>query len=156
MQLVFSFFVPSMTTPRTLLASALMLILAACTPAAPGDSDSSASSSADDMYSDMIQVDGPQENAVVDSPLIITGKARGTWYFEASFPVKLYDDEGNLLAQGPAQAQGEWMTEDFVPFSAQLTFVTTAENGVLVLEKDNPSGLPENAASISIPVQFAQ
>lgn len=130
---------------RTSLAvwlTATPLLLSACTPppAATTHPD--------------ISVSQPSANAVVTSPLLVTGEARGTWYFEASFPVKLLDDQGNEIAITPAQAQGEWMTEDFVPFEATLEFETDALVGTLVLEKDNPSGLPENAASISIPVQF--
>lgn len=103
--------------------------------------------------SDII-VDSPAPNAIVHSPLTVSGKARGTWYFEASFPVRLLDDAGNELTVVPAQAQGEWMTEDFVPFSVTLTFMTMAKSGTLVLQKDNPSGLPEYDKSVEIPVKF--
>lgn len=103
----------------------------------------------------LIRVTSPTPDAVVEGRLNIDGEARGTWFFEASFPVVLYDDMGNALAHGVAQAQGEWMTEDFVPFHAELTIpATTAATGVLVLEKDNPSGLPEHANALRIPVRF--
>ena len=102
-----------------------------------------------------INVSSPQPNSVVSSPLIVTGEARGTWYFEASFPVKLYDANNSLLAQAPAQALSDWMTTDFVSFSVTLTFPTpSTQTGTLVLEKDNPSGLPQNDDSVSIPVSF--
>ena len=102
-----------------------------------------------------INVSSPQPNSVVSSPLTVTGEARGTWYFEASFPVKLYDANNNLLAQAPAQALSDWMTTDFVSFSVTLTFPTpSTQTGTLVLEKDNPSGLPQNDDSVSIPVSF--
>ena len=91
----------------------------------------------------------------VTSPLTITGTAIGPWYFEASFPVELYDSSNNLLAQAPAQAQSDWMTEDYVPFSVTLTFVSPGSGtGTLVLRKDNPSGEPANDASITLPVIF--
>jgi hypothetical protein len=105
---------------------------------------------------DMIRVATPQPNQTVKSPLVVSGEARGTWYFEASFPVKLLDANGNILAQAPAQAQGEWMTAEFVPFSVTLTFPNpTTATGTLVLEKDNPSGLPEYDDSRSIPIRFS-
>src|SRR3989338_525403 len=86
----------------------------------------------------MIRVTSPQPNAVVKSPLTVKGEARGNWYFEASFPVKLLDANGNQLAIIPAQAQGEWMTTNFVPFQGTLTFSTpTTATGTLVFEKDN-------------------
>ncbi len=106
--------------------------------------------------SDVIIVTAPLSNATATSPLIISGKARGYWYFEASFPVKLYDSNGVLLGVAVAQAQSDWMTENFVPFIASLQFTppTTTQKGLLVLEKDNPSGLAEHDDAIQIPVRF--
>lgn len=103
----------------------------------------------------IIRLNSPRPNQIISSPLIITGEARGTWYFEASFPVKLADEKGNELAQVVAQAQSEWMTKDFVPFKAELKFETpSTKNGFLTLEKDNPSGLPENEDKLTIPIRF--
>jgi len=100
-------------------------------------------------------VTAPVANQRVMSPLTVTGEARGSWYFEASFPVKLLDGNGNVLVQTHADAQGDWMTNEFVPFKAVLTFSKPlTRTGTLVLEKDNPSDLPQNAASVTIPVQF--
>ena len=103
----------------------------------------------------LIRLNSPKPNDVVSSPLLIDGEARGTWYFEASFPVSLYDANGKLLARTPAEAQGEWMTENFVPFKAGLKFdPPPTDIGFLILEKDNPSGLPEHADELKIPVRF--
>jgi len=104
---------------------------------------------------DLIRVENPEPNQIITSPLIIKGEARGYWFFEADFPVKLLDDEENLIALEIATAQSEWMTEDFVPFEAVMEFETPlGEKGILVFEKDNPSGLPENADELRIPVLF--
>lgn len=104
---------------------------------------------------DLIKATDPRPNATIASPLTVRGAARGNWYFEASFPVELVDAEGNRLAQVPAQAQGEWMTTEFVPFTATLTFTApTSSTGTLLLHKDNPSGLPENEDVLRIPVRF--
>lgn len=104
---------------------------------------------------DLIVLDQPQPNDIVSSPLTITGEARGGWYFEATFPVKILDANGILLGQHFATAQGEWMTENLVPFEAELSFSDpVTETGTLVLEKANPSGLPENADQLRIPVRF--
>jgi len=106
--------------------------------------------------SDLIHVTSPQSGNTIQSPLVITGEARGTWYFEAVFPVKLLDANGTVIAQGQAQAEGEWMTENFVPFKANLIFSSTSTGpATLVLENDNSSGLPENGKQISIPVQLS-
>jgi hypothetical protein len=106
-------------------------------------------------FSDLIQVDQPVANAIVTSPLVVSGKARGNWYFEASFPVTLLDANDKVLVQVPAQAQGEWMTTDFVPFRVTLTFAQpTTQMGTLIVQNDNPSGLPENDKKVRIPVRF--
>lgn len=103
----------------------------------------------------MIKIDSPRPNPKIASPLELTGQARGTWYFEAVFPVELQDSNGNVLATGQAQAQGDWMTEDFVPFAASLEFAAPATpTGTLILKKDNPSGLPENDMSLKVPIKF--
>ena len=105
--------------------------------------------------SDLIWVENIFENQVVTSPLTVTGQVRGNWYFEASFPVKLLDANGNILAEKPAQAQGEWMTTEYVPFSATLDFANpTTDTGTLVLHNDNPSGLLQNDKELRIPIRF--
>ena len=106
---------------------------------------------------DLIRVSNPRANQMIESPLFIEGEARGNWYFEADFPVKLFDDNGFLLGVMPVQALGDWMTEDFVPFSTTLPFaVPFTEKGRLVLEKDNPSGLPEHADELIVSVYFKE
>jgi hypothetical protein len=103
-----------------------------------------------------VRVRGPRAGEVVTSPLLVTGEARGPWFFEATFPVQLRAADGRLLAQSYAQAKGEWMTETFVPFFAELQFEPPAvAEGELVLEKANPSDLPEHAGQVRIPVRFA-
>lgn len=105
----------------------------------------------------MITVSAPLPNTKVTSPLLVTGSARGNWYFEASFPIRLIDAKGNTILQTHAEAQEDWMTENFVPFTSTLEWSsasTTATSGVLVLMRDNPSGLPEHDAEIRIPVTF--
>jgi len=105
--------------------------------------------------SDLIKVDYPRPNQKIASPLAISGQARGTWFFEATFPVKLVDEQGNVLAQHYATAKSDWMTNEFVEFEATLEFSQIdVERGLLILEKGNPSDLPENDDSLVIPVEF--
>jgi len=104
-----------------------------------------------------VRVTEPKANHNVESPLVIKGEARGSWYFEGSFPIRLLDGGGKQIAATTAQAKGEWMTTEFVSFEATITFEKPdQETGTLVLEKDNPSGLPEKADEIRIPVYFSQ
>ncbi len=116
-----------------------------------------------DAKADLITLVTPVPNGIVDSPLIVTGSARGTWFFEASFPVILTNWDGLIIAEGVATAEGEWMTTDFVPFRATLDFTNPypengqdfMKRGSLILKKDNPSGLPEHDDALEIPVRFA-
>ncbi|MBI4435034.1 hypothetical protein HY630_00010 [Candidatus Uhrbacteria bacterium] len=102
-------------------------------------------------------VTSPVKDSVISSPLVIAGEAPGFWYFEATFPLVLVNWDGLIIAQGYATAQGEWMTEEYVPFTATLEFTTPeyGETGALILQRDNPSGLPENDDAVEIPIQFA-
>jgi len=53
---------------------------------------------------DLIKVSNPRPNQIIESPLFIKGEARGNWYFEADFPVKIFDDNSFLLGLTTAQA----------------------------------------------------
>jgi hypothetical protein len=55
-----------------------------------------------------------------------------------------------------------YTTDDFVPFSGELTFTSPYSagdpdfmaRGTLILQKANPSGLPEHDDAVEIPVTF--
>jgi hypothetical protein len=103
------------------------------------------------LADDLMVIDSPLPGSTITSPLTVRGKARGNWFFEASFPVVLTDWDGRIIAETYAQAKGEWMTTDFVEFESTVTFTkpmgpgTDQPNrGFLILKKDNPSGLPEH------------
>ncbi|MFH1170055.1 MAG: Gmad2 immunoglobulin-like domain-containing protein [Candidatus Vogelbacteria bacterium] len=115
---------------------------------------------------DLVRVNSPRPGEVVSSPLTITGQARGTWFFEASFPVYITNWDGLIIGQGIATAKEDpnaadgagWMTTEFVPFEAAITFVVDknaySNRGTLILKKDNPSELPEHDDALEIPVLF--
>jgi hypothetical protein len=106
-------------------------------------------------FTDLITVSNPRPNQKIISPLKITGQARGTWYFEATFPFELFDANGKSLAKGFVTANGEWMTENFVPFSGDITFARPqTKTGKLVIQNANPSGLQENQKTLEMPVSF--
>ena len=117
-----------------------------------------------DAKADLIKIEFPKPLNVIESPLTLTGQARGGWFFEASAPVVLTDWDGKIIAEGHVEAQGNWMTSEFVPFKGTLTFTSpytpggqdTFKRGTLIFKKDNPSGLPENDDALEIPVRFAQ
>lgn len=111
------------------------------------------------QQNDQIVVNSPVSGQVVLSPFKVTGQARGNWYFEGSFPITLTTLDGTVIASTAAQAQGNWMTTDYVPFVGILSFAPApAANGptygYIVLKNDNPSGNPQFDKSVSIKVQW--
>lgn len=102
---------------------------------------------------DFIRVNTPRPGDAIKSPVRISGEARGFWYFEASFPVRIVSLSGQTITSTFMEAKSEWMTEEFVPFDKIIRFnVTTATPAEIILSNDNPSGLPENDREIRIPV----
>ena len=125
--------------------------VATSTPAEPV-TPASAQAVYDNASPDRIQVTAPSPGATAGSTFAVTGQARGYWYFEASFPYEVQDANGVKIAGGPVQASSEWMTTEFVPFALQISVPNYKGKATLILRNDNPSGLPENAASVSIPI----
>lgn len=102
-----------------------------------------------------LYVYSPTTNTKVVSQLAVVGMVPGNWSFENNFPVVLENDQGTAIAQTPATLIGTWMTDTLQPFTASLTIPAgQSGSGTLVLQNDNPSGLPANADSVSIPIQF--
>ncbi|OGN02557.1 MAG: hypothetical protein A2651_00025 [Candidatus Yanofskybacteria bacterium RIFCSPHIGHO2_01_FULL_42_12] len=112
----------------------------------------------------LVIIDEPKPLEAISSPLTVRGKARGPWYFEASFPIVLTDWDGKIIAEHYAEAKKEWMTADFVPFEGKLKFESPVFEGVgkdhfsrrgyLIFKKDNPSGLSEYDDALEIPILF--
>ncbi len=109
---------------------------------------------------DDIIIDMPIPHESLTSPIHIEGEARGTWYFEASFPIVVVDWDGRIIGEGYATAQDDWMTEDLVPFEADIAFDVADEvpyrTGAIIFRKDNPSGLPEYDDAYELPIVFGE
>jgi len=137
--------------PESVPADSAAVDTAAAAPEVPADVRAHI-----EAHADLVRLESPEPLAVIRSPLEITGRARGSWYFEASFPVVLVDWDGRIIAEGVATAEGEWMTEEFVPFRATLEFETPdyGERGTIILRKDNASGLPEHDDALEVPIRF--
>lgn len=101
------------------------------------------------------KVETPIANSKITNPLTISGQAKGTMFFEGSFPVSVEDSNGKNLGTGIAEAEGEWMTEKMVTFKSTINFKTSStKNGFIILKNDNPSGLPGNEHSVKFPISF--
>lgn len=136
--------------PRTtrLVLAALGLLLAACSePQQPAQTTAVAPDTASAVI-----VNTPAPNARVTSPFVVEGTATGDWYFEAQFPAQLIGADGALIAEAPARAQSNWMTEAPVPYRAEFSFTVTAETpATLVLQEDMPAD-NANPREVRIPV----
>jgi hypothetical protein len=116
---------------------------------------------------DLIVVRDPRPLSVISSPLTVRGQARGTWYFEADFPIILVDWDGRIIAESyasalldPSDPESTWMTAEFVPFEGTIEFdnpswdADFSKRGWVIFAKDNPSGLPEHDDALEIPILF--
>lgn len=109
-----------------------------------------------DFIRNVVVTSVPNRLSPYAETFFVKGEARGTWFFEASFPIELQDEQKKSIAVGHAQAATEWMTEDFVPFTATIDYSPTESKiGFLILKKDNPSGEPQFDDEFVVPVQFA-
>lgn len=109
---------------------------------------------------DLIEIKSPTPGQLVNQPISLSGKARGYWFFEASAPVTVTNWDGLILGEGYITATENWMTEDFVPFTGELSFTPETNSysatGTLIFRKDNPSGLPENDQAFEMTIQLPQ
>lgn len=100
-------------------------------------------------------IDQPKMNSKISSHVKLSGRIRGTWFFEASLPIKIVDGNGQVLGSGTAQAQDSWMTEDLVRFTAEINFLPPeTATGQIIIEADNPSGDPLRDRNFIVPVSF--
>jgi hypothetical protein len=82
----------------------------------------------------------PVSGAVVPATtLIITGQAQG-YAFEGSFPIQIYNNQGILIATTHTDTVSDWMTAEYVPFSATLNLSGMQGLVKIVLMEDDPSG----------------
>ncbi|MHB1118080.1 MAG: Gmad2 immunoglobulin-like domain-containing protein [Minisyncoccota bacterium] len=102
---------------------------------------------------DLIKVESPLPGATIGKSFDITGEARGGWFFEASFPIEVVGADDTVLVRTYATAQSDWMTESFVPFRANVVIPGSYVGpAMIILKKDNPSGLAEHDGSVSFRV----
>ena len=114
------------------------------------------STSYKDLIKDVVVTDIENRLSPYVETISVTGKARGTWFFEGSFPAELLDANGVVMKTAIAKADGEWMTENFVPFSVSIDYALgTTRTGFVVLKKDNPSDDPAQDDAFKIPVTFS-
>ncbi|MES2623627.1 MAG: Gmad2 immunoglobulin-like domain-containing protein [Patescibacteria group bacterium] len=101
-------------------------------------------------------IDSPIAGSVVTSPLTVTGKAPGPWFFEATAGLVILNSDKQVVSQARVDAQGDWMVTGLVPFTSTITYPASlkGKGGYIRFLSDNASGIPENQKSFTIPVLF--
>jgi hypothetical protein len=129
-------------------------------PQAPVDGEDSKPSAVVEAEAGTFSVETPAAGAKVSSPLVVTGVADNSIYFEGVFPVELIVG-GKVIARGPAEQHGDrnWTDPGPVNFRAALEFEVSKEsNAELVLMEDMPEPISDDsderkpAKAIKIPL----
>ncbi len=102
------------------------------------------------------EIDLDKEWTVNEGDLFISGEITGQWFFEASFVAEIWDESGRKISQGLAEAKDNWMTSELVLFEInfEISSAWKEEKAILVLRKDNPSGLPEHEDALALPIRL--
>jgi len=101
-----------------------------------------------------IEVYMPLDWEVVRSPLKISGKAHGSWYFEGQFSIRLVDPNGKILGKSIVDAKDDWMNDAMVPFESEIEFKPPLPSkGFLVFLRDDSSGI-KAPVEYRVPVLF--
>ncbi|MFB6226519.1 MAG: hypothetical protein ABEJ02_04150 [Candidatus Paceibacteria bacterium] len=102
-----------------------------------------------------IKLTNISDGDTIDRVTTIEGKARGPWYFEANFTLKAKTPSGQTIDTFVAEAQQDWMTENFVPFTIDIDLSNySGSTAILEFQKANPSGMPQHDDSYSIQVNL--
>ena len=54
--------------------------------------------------------------------ILVEGEARGGWFFEAQLPIRITDEQGNVLGSSYGTALGDWQTDKMVKFSGKISY----------------------------------
>jgi|GEM_PF-946017 hypothetical protein len=137
------------TTPAS--APTIPVSQSTSTPTAPREGPPVSSSTA--PLDTQVSVTMPLPNAIVGHTFDITGTAPNQWYFEAVFPIQVRDANDDLVGNSQGHAQSDWTKPGLVAFTSQITIDASYQGPAnLIILKDNPSGLPQNIDSVTIPI----
>lgn len=106
---------------------------------------------------DGVIIDNPAQGAEVTSPLFVSGKILGSWFFEATTTILIRDELGKELSKSYITTSDDWMTEDYVTFSGTIEFdIEDNQKATLVIEKANPSDLLENVDEFTMEISLVK
>ncbi|MDX9739004.1 MAG: GerMN domain-containing protein [Candidatus Dojkabacteria bacterium] len=96
-----------------------------------------------------------KENDTVQVGSTLSGSIKGGWFFEGEFPVRVLNEDMEILDTLLAKATEDWMTEEDVSFELKLDIdIHESSKVILRFERSNPSGLVENDDYIDFPVML--
>lgn len=106
--------------------------------------------------STQVDITSPLPNSEIKSPITVSGRAKGVWFFEANAGLALLDSNKQPITIGNVTATTDWMTDDYVSFTGKITYPLAykGQSGYIQFSNDNPSGLPENSKTFLVPVLF--
>jgi hypothetical protein len=126
------------------LLTAAAVALAACSP--PANEERAPAPAIE-----LATVDAPVANARVTSPLMISGSAPASWYFEEQFDAVLIGDDGTVFAQAPARASGDG--DGIKPFTGEIAFTVSADTPATLLLQEQSTGDDDGSqAEVRVPV----
>ena len=96
----------------------------------------------------------PATTSAIKSPVTIKGTAPKSWTFEGVLTVLVEDIQHKTIAGGPVYIKEITGSDNRVSFESTVPFSTKNVSGFITIKNDNPSGLPENNKSFSLPIQF--
>jgi hypothetical protein len=96
----------------------------------------------------------PASGSAIISPATIIGSAPKGWTFEGVLSILIEDSQHNKIAGGSVLTKEINTSDNRVSFETSLPFSTKVVSGFITIKNDNPSGLPENEKSFSLPVTF--
>lgn len=99
----------------------------------------------------------PKAGDTLVGPLVIKGYVPKSWTFEGQFRMQLLDSSRRIIIEDRVPV--EWDSEnrkETLYFVESYNYHTQAKSGFLILQNDNPSGLPENEKSVEVSVSFSQ
>lgn len=139
----------------TILPIFITILLGACVVQSQADDVDQNANFADDGQ---IVVDRPKVDTIVTSPVILSGEARGSLFLEAVLAVDVVDEEGNVVGKGAIRAEGDWMTDDFVPFQGKIAFdlpdgVSNSAGAIAFIQEDISGGGADKVL-FSVPVML--
>lgn len=101
-----------------------------------------------------LEINSPQANDLVGSPLDIRGKVNGSLFFEGDIFIFLIDEDRELIASKQIYIDQKWDSDNFLEFNTQVDFETEAKQGQLVVFKKQDSTPDEPVKQINIPLFF--